>query len=60
MGSQKYENKRMIKMLIISKCQSFFEVEKTQKVVTAKELLEINSCKDLVIYSSILIDNNFY
>ncbi|XP_025201815.1 eukaryotic translation initiation factor 4 gamma 3-like isoform X2 [Melanaphis sacchari] len=35
------------KKLIISKCQSLFELDKAQEMDSAKKLAEINSCKDL-------------
>lgn len=34
------------KKLIISKCQSLFELDKAQEMDSAKKLTEINSCKD--------------
>ncbi|XP_060872395.1 eukaryotic translation initiation factor 4 gamma 3-like [Metopolophium dirhodum] len=34
------------KKLIISKCQSLFELDKAQKMDSAKKLTEINSCED--------------
>ncbi|XP_025411781.1 eukaryotic translation initiation factor 4 gamma 3-like isoform X3 [Sipha flava] len=34
------------KKLIISKCQSLFELDKAQEMDSAKKLSEINSCKD--------------
>ncbi|XP_050429511.1 eukaryotic translation initiation factor 4 gamma 3-like isoform X2 [Adelges cooleyi] len=34
------------KKLIISKCQSLFELDKAQEMDSAKKLAEINSCKD--------------
>lgn len=37
------------KKLIISKCQSLFELDKAQEMDSAKKLSEINSCKDPVI-----------
>jgi len=37
------------KKLIISKCQSLFELDKAQEMDSAKKLTEINSCKDPVI-----------
>jgi len=37
------------KKLIISKCQSLFELDKAQEMDSAKKLTEINSCKDSVI-----------
>jgi len=36
------------KKLIISKCQSLFELDKAQEMDSAKKLAEINSCKDPV------------
>lgn len=36
------------KKLIISKCQSLFELDKAQEMDSAKRLSEINSCKDPV------------
>lgn len=38
------------KKLIISKCQSLFELDKAQEMDSAKKLAEINSCKNPVIY----------
>lgn len=52
-------NKKTFKKLIISKCQSLFELDKAQEMDSAKKLSEINSCKDPVIYCSILIDYYF-
>jgi len=37
------------KKLIISKCQSLFELDKAQDMNSAKKRTEINSCKDSVI-----------
>lgn len=53
-------NKMTFKKLIISKCQSLFELDKAQEMDSAKKLSDINSCKDPVIYYSILIDKYFY
>lgn len=36
------------KKLIISKCQSLFELDKAQEMDSAKKLTEIDSCKDPV------------
>jgi len=36
------------KKLIISKCQSLFELDKALETDSAKQLSEINSCKDPV------------
>ncbi|XP_050535904.1 eukaryotic translation initiation factor 4 gamma 3-like isoform X2 [Daktulosphaira vitifoliae] len=44
-----YENgtkSTSFKKLIISKCQSLFELDKAQEMDSAKRLSEINSCKD--------------
>lgn len=38
--------KMSFKKLIISKCQSLFELDKAQETDSAKKLAEINSCKD--------------
>lgn len=48
-------NKISFKKLIISKCQSLFELDKAQEMDSAKKLAEINSCKDPVIYYYIFI-----
>lgn len=42
------------KKLIISKCQSLFELDKAQEMDSAKKLAEINACKDPVIYYNII------
>jgi len=41
------------KKLIISKCQSLFELDKAQEMDSAKKLTEINSCKDPVILKAL-------
>lgn len=41
-------SKMTFKKLIISKCQSLFELDKAQEMDSAKKLSEINSCKDPV------------
>jgi translation initiation factor 4G len=43
------------KKLIISKCQSLFELDKAQEMDSAKKLSEINSCKDPVNILNIFI-----
>jgi len=48
--------KMSFKKLIISKCQSLFELDKAQETDSAKKLAEINSCKDPVIQLNIFID----
>jgi translation initiation factor 4G len=42
------------KKLIISKCQSRFQLDKAQEMDSAKKLAEINACKDPVIYYNII------
>lgn len=44
------EETTSFKKLIISKCQSLFELDKAQEMDSAKKLAEINSCKDPVIF----------
>lgn len=46
------EGNKMVsfKKLIISKCQSLFELDKAQEMDSAKKLAEIKSCSDPVIY----------
>lgn len=41
------------KKLIISKCQSLFELDKAQEMDSAKKLTEINSCQDPVMIDNI-------
>jgi len=48
--STKYGQTASFKKLIISKCQSLFELlDKAQEMDAAKKLIEINSCKNPVI-----------
>ncbi|CAI6363771.1 unnamed protein product [Macrosiphum euphorbiae] len=44
--STKYGQTASFKKLIISKCQSLFELDKAQEMDAAKKLIEINSCKN--------------
>lgn len=44
------------KNLIIGKCQSLFELDKTHEINLAKKRAEINFCEDPVIFNNILIN----
>lgn len=47
--SSKYGKTVTFKKLIISKCQSLFELDKDQEMDFDKKLTEINSCNNPVI-----------
>lgn len=56
------EGKKMasFKKLIISKCQSLFELDKAQEMDSAKKLAEINACKDPVRFYTSKLFLMFY